>query len=180
MDILKRIATAVYLLALIYLSVLGFEQAADTTMLIPLAFPAALVLVIALRVFGPKAELAGWSVFTIVLGGTYWSAVTAYLGTSYLGSIDIINKLEVVVFVAYLGLSLFGAFKSPYFLAFACLFHPVWDLVPRDLPGVLKDLPMSSVLFDLPIGLYILWFAYQNRWTVFSLKPAPRNPRGIT
>jgi hypothetical protein len=179
MNILKRIATAVYILALIVLAGLGIERAADTKMLIPFAFPAALVLLIALRVFGPKAELAGWSVFTVWVGSTYWSAITSWLGTSYVGSIDTINKLEIIAFVAYLGFGLLGAFRSPYFLAFAWLFHPVWDFFPRDLPDPLKDLPTACIFFDLPIGLYILWFAYKNRWTVFSLKPAPRNPRGI-
>jgi hypothetical protein len=167
MDILKRIATAIYILALIYVAGLGIERAANDKMLIPFAFPAALVLLLAVRAFGPKAELAGWSVFTV------------WLGSTYLFSSDTITTVEVIAFIAYLSFGLLGAFKSPYFLAFAWLFHPVWDFLPRVLPDLLKDLPTACILFDLPIGLYILWFAYQKRWTVFSLKFKPTTSRGI-
>jgi hypothetical protein len=167
MDILKRIATAIYVLALIYLAGLGIERAANDKLLIPFALPAALVLLLAVRVFGPKAELAGWAVFTI------------WLGSTYLASSDSIAPIEVMAFIAYVSLGLLGAFVSPYFMAFAWLFHPVWDFFPRVLPDLLKDLPTACILFDLPIGLYILWFAYKNRWTVFALKLKPGNSRSI-
>ena len=166
MDILKRIATAVYILALIYLAGLGIDRAATDKTLIPFAFPAALVLLFAVRVFGPKAELAGWSVFTV------------WLGMTYLASSETIAPVEVVAFIAYLGFGLLGAFRSSYFLAFAWLFHPLWDFFPRVLPDSLKDLPTACILFDIPIGLYILWFTFKNRWSVFSLR-LPQSPRRI-
>ncbi|MBP7689753.1 MAG: hypothetical protein KA765_17680, partial [Thermoflexales bacterium] len=61
-------------------------------------------------------------------------------------------------------------FKSPYFLALAWLFHPVWDFVPRDLPPQLLDLPLACLLYDIPIGLYLLWGARRNRWTPIRLR----------
>jgi hypothetical protein len=165
MEILKRIATALYVAVLIYLAGLGIERAATDKLLILFALPAALMLLLAMRVFGPKAELAGWAVFTV------------WLGSTYLASSDTIAPVEVVAFVAYLSFGLLGAFRSPYFLTFAWVFHPIWDFFPRVLPDLLKDLPTACILFDTPIGLYILWFAYKNRWNVFSLR-LPTNSRG--
>jgi hypothetical protein len=155
MEILQRFAMAVYLLALIYVAGLGIERASSDKTLIQFAFPAAVVLILAVQVFGPKVELAGWGVFT------------AWLGMTYLFSSDTVAVVEVVAFIAYLTCGLLGAFGSPYFLAFAWLLHPVWDFFPRVLPDSLKDLPMACILFDIPIGLYILWSAFKNRWHVF-------------
>jgi hypothetical protein len=165
MEILKRIATAVYILALIFLAGLGIDRAATDKTLIPFALPAAIVLILAVRVFGPKAELAGWAVFTV------------WLGSTYLASSDTIAPVEVVAFVVYLSFGLLGAFVSPYFLALAWLLHPVWDFFPRVLPDLLKDLPTACILFDIPIGSYILWFTVKNRWNVFRPFARPTSER---
>ncbi len=61
-----------------------------------------------------------------------------------------------------------GVFKSSYFLALVWLLHSVWDFVPRDLPILLKDLPNACILFDLPIGLYLLWGSRQKHWQPFD------------
>ena len=178
MNILKRIATAIYILALICFFAFGLLNAANDQMLIPFAFPAALALLLAARTFGPKVELASWSVFTILLGSAYMLLLTAWAGGFYW--IEEITIVEIIAFIACFGLGLFGAFKSPYFLAFAWLFYPILAFLHPKLPlGVLEDFAAACVLFGLPIGLYILWFAYKNRWTVFSLKLMPKDLRGI-
>ena len=177
MNILKRIATAVYILALICFFAIGLLNAENNQMLIPFAFPAALVLLLAARAFGPKAELASWSVFTVLLGSVYVLLVTAWAG---IFPIEKITIVEVIAFIACFGFGLLGAFESPYFLAFAWLFYPVLAFFHPKLPlDVLEDFAAACVLFGLPIGLYIFWFAYKNRWTVFSLKLMPKNLRGI-
>lgn len=162
MVILKRIGIAAYILILIYLAGLGIESAANAKLLIPFALPAAIVLTLFHRAFGARAELTGWAVFTV------------WLGSTYLLSSESIAPVEVVMFVAYVSFGLLGVFKSPYFLAFAWLLHPVWDFVPRALPDLLKDLPVACILFDLPIGVYLLWFASKNRWTVFNFRTVKR------
>ena len=178
MNILKRIATAVYILALICFFAIGLLNAENNKMLIPFAFPAALVLLLAARAFGPKAELASWSVFTVLLVSAYMLLLTAWVGGFYW--IEEITIVEVIAFIACSGFGLLGAFKSPYFLAFAWLFYPVLAFFHPKLPfDVLEDFAAACFLFGLPIGLYILWFAYKNRWTVFSLKLMPKNLRGI-
>jgi hypothetical protein len=113
---------------------------------------------VAVRVLGKKAELAGWAVFTI------------WLGSTYLLSADSIAPVEVIAFLAYLSLGLLGAFRSPYFLIVAWLLHPVWDFFPRALPDVLQDLPTACILFDVPIGLYLVWYARKGRWNVFTVR----------
>jgi hypothetical protein len=113
---------------------------------------------VAVRVLGKKAELAGWAVFTI------------WLGSTYLLSADSIAAVEVIAFLAYLSLGLLGAFRSPYFLIVAWLLHPVWDFFPRALPDVLQDLPTACILFDVPIGLYLVWYARKGRWNVFTVR----------
>lgn len=153
MTVLKRIAVTVYILVLLYLAGFGIGSAAREDMLIQIAFPFAIVLILGVRVLGERFELAGWAVFTVWLGSTY-------LQTG--------RTIETIIFVVYIGIALLGAFKSPYFLAFAWLFHPVWDFIPRELPDLLKDLPTACIMFDIPIGLYILWFTRKDRWMPFG------------
>jgi hypothetical protein len=155
MVIIKRIAITFYILFLLYLAGFGIGSAAREEMLIQIALPFAVILIIAVRLLGEKSELAGWAVFTVWLGSTY-------LQTG--------QTIETIIFVVYIGIALLGAFKSPYFLAAAWLFHPVWDFVPRELPDLLKDLPTACIMFDIPIGLYILWFTRNNRWMPFGKK----------
>ena len=116
MTVLKRIAVTVYILVLLYLAGFGIGSAAREDMLIQIALPFAIVLILGVRVLGERFELAGWAVFTVWLGSTYLQT----------GQI-----IETIIFVVYIGIALLGAFKSPYFLAFAWLFHPVWDFIPR-------------------------------------------------
>jgi hypothetical protein len=89
MIVLKRVAVAVYVLFLIHTAGLGIDLAAQQRLLVPYAFPAGIVLILAVRVLGRKAELAG-------------------------------------------------------------------------------DLPAACILFDVPIGLYLLWFASRGRWDVLT------------
>jgi hypothetical protein len=153
MNIFKPIAATLLIFALVFVAGLGIDSASENKVLIPFAFPFAIVLMLVMRVIGAKYELAGWAVFTAWLGLTY-------LQTG--------QTIEVVAFVAYICLALLGAFKSPYFLAVAWVAHPIWDFLPRELPALLKDLPTACILFDLPIGLSIFWFARQGRWITFG------------
>ena len=153
MIVLKRIAITIYILVLLYLAGFGIGSAAREDMLIQIALPFAVVLILGVRVLGKRSELAGWAVFTVWLGSTY-------LQTG--------QTLETIIFVVYICVALLGAFKSPYFLAFAWLFHPAWDFIPRELPDLLKDLPTACIMFDIPIGLYIFWFTWKNRWLPFG------------
>jgi hypothetical protein len=158
MTILKRIAIALYIAGLLVAASIGIDRAARDMLLIPMALPAALVLMLATRVLRPQAELVCWAIFTVWLGSTY-------VGPD--------APLEGVLFTVYVGLALFGVFRSPYALAVAWLFHPVWDFVPRTLPELFRDLPVACILFDIPIGLYLLWGARSKRWFVFAFKPWP-------
>jgi hypothetical protein len=161
MTILKPIAITIYILFLVFAAGFGIDSASENRVLIPFAFPFAIVLILALRAFGAKSELAGLAVFTAWLGLTY-------LQTG--------NPIEIVAFMFYVVFALLGAFKSPYFLAFAWVFHPFWDFVPRELPDLLKDLPTACILFDIPIGLYIFWFARHGRWVTFGRRVGTRVP----
>jgi hypothetical protein len=84
-----------------------------------------------------------------VLGGTYLSTG---------------KPIEYAIFFLYFVLTALGIFKSPYFLAAAWLFHPLWDFLPRTLPDKLHDLPVACALFDTPIGLYLAWGGWKKRW----------------
>lgn len=149
----KRVATGLYVIGLLIAAGIGIERAAREQLLVPLALPAAVILILAARVLRPQAELACWAVFT------------AWLGSTYLG----LNGIpEVVLFVVYLGLAIVGAFKTPYALAAAWLFHPVWDFLPRELPELLVDLPLACVFFDIPIGLYLLRGTRRRRWVALG------------
>lgn len=155
MAIVKGAGRTVYIVLLLYLAGLAIGSAAREHMLIPVALPFAAALVLAARVLGPRTELAAWAVLTVWLGSTYLQTGATR---------------ETVAFVVYAGLALLGAFKSPYVLAAAWLLHPLWDFVPRELPALLTDLPAACILFDVPIGLYLLWNARKGRWRVFGAK----------
>lgn len=161
MKIVTVLAIVLYLAGLLYLTGFGVDSAAANAALIPFALPAALVLILAMRLLGlrrigRRMELVGWAVFTV------------WLGTTYVVTSPTVMWFEVVVLVGYVGLALLGVAKSPYFLAVAWLLHPVWDFVPRELPALLTDLPTACILFDVPIGIYLVLGAATGRWRVLA------------
>ena len=149
--ILKNIAVTIYILFLIMLTGSAIGAAAKAGYLIPAAVPFSLVLILILRLMNPKLERIAWAAFTVWLGSTY---------------VQLGSPIEYGLFFAYIALALLGVFKSPYFLAAAWLFHPIWDFIPRELPALYVDLPMACILFDIPIGLYLLWASRIKRWTL--------------
>lgn len=150
MAIVATVARSSYILLLLFLAGWGIGSAARSQMLIPVALPFAAVLILAARAWGPRTELATWSMFTVWLGSTYLTTGT----TS-----------ETIAFVVYLGVAAWGAFRSPSVLAAAWLLHPLWDFLPRNLPALLQDLPTACILFDVPIGLYLLQQARTGRFS---------------
>ena len=148
---MKTIASTVYILFLIMLTGSAVGAAAKAGYLIPAAVPFALVLILILRFMNPKLQRIAWAAFTVWLGSTY---------------VQLGNLIEYGLFFAYIALALLGIFKSPYFLVAAWLLHPVWDFIPRELPELYVDLPMACILFDIPIGLYLLWASRIKRWTL--------------
>ena len=145
------IASIVYILFLIMLTGSAIGAAAKAGYLIPAAVPFALVLILILRFMRPKFEHIVWAAFTVWLGSTY---------------VQLGNPIEYGLFFAYIALALLGVLKSPYFLVVAWLFHPAWDFIPRELPELYVDLPMACILFDIPIGIYLLSASRIKRWTL--------------
>lgn len=68
---LKRIGIAIYIVVALMAASMFIGRASAAGGLVVLALPFAVVLILALRVLGPQAELAGWVVFTVWLGSTY-------------------------------------------------------------------------------------------------------------
>lgn len=153
MSVGKKIAFVLYIVLLLYLAGLGIDSAAKEEMLIQTALPFAAILIPAVKVLGRKSELPGWAVFTIWLGSAY---------------LPIGKPVDYVAFLVYLNMAFVGVYKSPYILALAWLFHPVLDFIPRELPAMFKDLPVACIVFDIPIGLYILWNARNASWIPFE------------
>lgn len=151
--LIRRTGLTVGIVLLLIVVGFGVSAAASADVLIAAALPFALVLILAIRAMGRPPELIAWAAFTVWLGSTYLST----------GS-----PLEMVLLCAYMVMAALGLFKSPYFLAAAWLFHPIWDFLPRELPMIMINLPTACILFDIPIGLYLLWGARHNRWTLFG------------
>ncbi|MBI5965296.1 MAG: hypothetical protein HY863_17610 [Chloroflexi bacterium] len=141
-NITKNIAVAIYILFLIVFtgSVIGAATRADY--LIPAAVPFSLVLILILRFMNPKYERIAWAAFTVWLGSTY---------------VQLGNPMEYGLFFAYIMLALLGVFKSPYYLAIAWLFHPVWDFIPRELPELYMDLPVACTCSIFPSASISFW-----------------------
>jgi len=151
---MKNTLLTVYVVFLIIAAGFGVGAATQSGVLIQAAVPFAFVLIVLMYFMEQKTELISWAAFTVgLLAGTY-------LQTG--------SPLEYLMFFIYIILSALGIFKSPYFLALAWLFHPVWDALPRDLPAQMKDLPLACAFFDTPIGLYLLWGAWKKRWVPFG------------
>lgn len=150
---LKNTFLTVFITLLTILVSFAVSAAAQAQVLIPAGFPFSLVLILVLHLMGRKPALIGFAVFTMWLGSTYLTT----------GS-----PLESVMLLLYIGLAAAGLFISPYALAVAWLFHPVWDFLPRDLPPLMTDLPLACILFDIPIGLYLVWATRAGRLQRFG------------
>jgi hypothetical protein len=61
------------------------------------------------------------------------------------------------MFFLVLAAAIAGAFWSPWFLVAIWFVHPLWDLIPRDLPDHQHDLPLACLIYDLVVALYLLW-----------------------
>ena len=110
--------------------------------LIPAAFPMGVLLVLLFYWLPARVQLIGWAVATV------WLLSSVYLGTS-----DIEYVALIVVVVAAIA----GVFWSPWFIAGIWMIHPLWDLVPRDLPEHQHDLPLACLVYDLVIGVYLIF-----------------------
>lgn len=120
--------------------VIGFATQAD--LLLVAALPLGISLVAALAWLPAKAQLVGWSATTA------WLLSTVYLGTS---------DLEWFMLFAVLAAAIAGAVWSPWFLIAIWFIHPLWDLIPRDLPEHQHDLPWACFIYDLVVAFYLLW-----------------------
>lgn len=151
---MKNTLLTLYIIFLVIATGFGVGAATDAGILIPASVPFALILIALLYYMGGKPELLAWAALTVgLLGGTY-------LQTG--------EPIEYGMYFIYMLLTALGIFKSPYFLALAWLFHPVWDFVPRTLPQHMHDLPLACAFFDTPIGLYLLWGSWKKRWISFG------------
>ncbi len=101
----------------------------------------------------PKAELAGWAIFTIWLGSTY-----------AMGG----DQTELIVFGVIIALAIGGLFK-PWLMVVAWFGHIIWDFFPRELPELLLDLPMACMIFDGLIGAYLIWRIRSTKKPLHSL-----------
>lgn len=136
--VLQTIYAGVVAVGISYL--IGFGTQAD--LLLVMAVPLGLLLVALLAWLQPRAQLVAWSAVTT------WLLSGVYLGTS---------DLEYVMFFLVIFASIAGAIWSPWFLVGIWLVHPIWDLIPRDLPEHQHDLPWACFIYDTVVGLYILW-----------------------
>ena len=144
---------AAYVVLLVVLAGFGIGYAMKANLLIACAFPFSLAVIASLYFLGKRAEMLAWVGFTVWLGNTY-------LMTN--------QPIEYVTLTVYLLLATLGMLVSPYYLALAWLAHPLWDFFPRVLPANQADLPMACILFDVPIGLYLLWAIHRKQWSALA------------
>jgi hypothetical protein len=149
-------AGIIYACLVLVLTSIGVGEATESQTLIPFALPFAFVVIGASRLLGARVELF------------IWSALTAWLGLTYLQTG---SPLEVLLLVVFVGLAVVAQLRSPLVLAAAWLFHPVWDFVPRTLPTELRDLPVACLLFDVPIGVYLFWQIRRGRYVRSTVHP---------
>ncbi len=119
---------------------IGLATSADALLIA--AVPLGILLVISLAWLNPKAQLIAWSV------ATGWLLSSVYLGTS-----DLEYGALLIVILAAIA----GVVWSPWFLAGIWLLHPIWDLIPRDLPEHQHDLPLACLMYDLVVAIYLAW-----------------------
>jgi hypothetical protein len=109
--------------------------------LIPAAFPLGVLLVLLFYWLPARVQLIGWAVATV------WLLSGVYLGTS---------DVEYFALIAVVVAAIAGVFWSPWFIAGIWMIHPLWDLLPRDLPDHQHDLPLACLIYDLVIGIYLI------------------------
>ena len=119
---------------------IGFATQAN--LLLPAALPLGVALVAALAWLPARAQLFAWSATTA------WLLSSVYLG---------ISDIEWFMLFAVMFAAVAGAFWSPWFLAAIWFLHPLWDLLPRDLPAHQHDLPLACLIYDLVVALYLTW-----------------------
>ncbi|HVP31029.1 MAG TPA: hypothetical protein VMW35_17910 [Myxococcota bacterium] len=139
----------VYVVFWVVMAGYAVGMAAHAGLLVAAAVPFAAIVILALRVAGPRVEHIGWAAFTGWLGMTY-----AHTG----------GPVEVLVFFVYVALGALGVFRSAWFLAVAWLAHVPWDLLPRELPAGYAQLPLACMLFDGAIAAYLIAAAWSGRW----------------
>jgi hypothetical protein len=134
--------------------VIGFATQAD--LLLVAALPLGLLLVAALAWLPARAQLIGWSATTT------WLLSSVYLGVS---------DIEWFMLIAVIAASIAGAVWSPWFLTAIWFLHPLWDLIPRDLPDHQHDLPLACLIYDLVVALYLLWRTRSGYFKAAIAKP---------
>ena len=144
---LRVVCVVLYVIALIVAasSLVGF--AAEHGFLVAAALPLPLIPILGLHFLRDNERLAGWSAFTVWLGGTY-----------AMGG----DHAEVMVFGGIVALAVAGYYRSPWLLVVPWFFHILWDFVPRELPPLLTDLPTACLIFDGLIGSYLAWMTYKG------------------
>jgi hypothetical protein len=120
--------------------IIGFATKAD--LLLVAALPLGIALVLAFSWLPPRPQLLAWSATTA------WLLSSVYLGVS---------DIEWFMLFLVLAAAIAGAFWSPWFLIAIWFVHPLWDLIPRDLPDHQHDLPLACLIYDLVVALYLLW-----------------------
>lgn len=116
--------------------------ATELGILIPAAIPLGFVLVGAMAWLPARAQLIGWAILTA------WLLAGVYLGAS---------EVEYIAFIVVVLAAIAGVVWSPWFLMGVWLAHPLWDLIPRELPEHQHDLPLACLLYDSVVGIYLFW-----------------------
>jgi hypothetical protein len=140
----------------------GVGFATQAGLLLWLAVPLGVVLVAVLAWLPPRPQLLGWGAVTV------WLLATTYLGTS---------DIEYFALAVVVLLTVAGIFWSPWFLVGAWVFHPVWDLIPRELPDHMHDLPLACLIYDLIVAGYLAWRTRSGRFV--AITPAASASRGV-
>jgi len=155
---LKQTALTVYVILIIILLGYAVGYAAMGKVLVQAAFPLSIAVIGAFRLLNPKAESVAWAGLTAWLGMTY-----AHTG----------SMVEIAVFFLYVALGALGIFRSSWFLVFPWFAHIAWDFLPRTLPAMYHELPVACALYDGPIGLYLAWYSWRQRWQPFTPAQPP-------
>lgn len=150
---------ALYVLVVAVAVTAAIGAAARAGVLIGAALPLGILLVAALAWLPDRAEHLGW------VGLSVWLLATVYLGT---------GPQEWGALVVVLLLAAAGTVVSPWFLVTLWLVHPLWDLLPRDLPPARHDLPHACLVYDLVVAAYLVVQVRRGRF-----RPVRRHRRGV-